>query len=303
MPAETSAQSDGAPMVVSYYPGCSLEATARDYADSVAGVAGLLGVELRELPDWNCCGATAAHSLDQGLALNLAARNLALCQGRPQPLVVPCALCFNRLKGAQAHLAQEGDQGLTRETARLGGEPARVAVRELNSFFSEDWALDKASELKRLDLGGLKPVCYYGCQGQRPPKVTGHAQPENPQGLDRLLMALGAQVRDWPYKTDCCGASHAVARPDIVHTLVGRLYLRALEAGANCLVTGCQMCQANLDLYQEQIARELGQDIYLPVFYFTELMGLALGHPQAPSWLERHLTSPLALLEACGLLA
>ncbi|MBI5521758.1 MAG: disulfide reductase [Desulfarculus sp.] len=285
---------------VGYYPGCSLEATARDYAESVAGAAQLLGVELNEVPDWNCCGATAAHSLDHRATLNLAARNLALAAKCPSPLVVPCALCFNRLKSAQAELARDTSQVIP-EIAGLGGDYGSAQVKELNSFLSEDWAVEKARRLKQRDLTGLRPVCYYGCQGQRPPAVTGHPEPENPMGLDRLLTALGASVRDWPYKTDCCGASHAVPRPDIVHTLVARLYERALAAGANCLVTGCQMCQANLDLYQQEIAREMGREVYLPVFYFTELLGLALGHPQAGRWLDRHMTSPRPLLAAAGL--
>ncbi|MBI4799650.1 MAG: heterodisulfide reductase subunit B, partial [Desulfarculus sp.] len=153
---------------VGYYPGCSLEATARDYAESVAGAAQLLGVELHEVPDWNCCGATAAHSLDHRATLNLAARNLALDAGCPSPLVVPCALCFNRLKSAQAELARDTSQVIP-EIASLGGNYGGAQVRELNSFFSEDWAVEKARRLKVRDLTGLRPVCYYGCQGQRPP--------------------------------------------------------------------------------------------------------------------------------------
>ncbi|MFH1033472.1 MAG: heterodisulfide reductase-related iron-sulfur binding cluster [Pseudomonadota bacterium] len=285
---------------VSYYPGCSLESTARDYAESVAGAAELLGVRLNEVPDWNCCGATAGHSLDHKKTLNLAARNLALAAGRPQPVVVPCALCFNRLKSAQAELAQDAAPVIP-EIAALGGDYAAAQVVELNTFFSDDWAIAQARRLKKRELTGLRPVCYYGCQGQRPPAVTGHQAAENPQGLDRLLTALGADVRDWPYKTDCCGASHSVPRPDIVFTLVGRLYERALAAGANCVVTGCQMCQANLDLYQEEIARQMGRQVYLPVLYFTELIGLALGHPQAGRWLDRHMISPRPLLASAGL--
>lgn len=284
----------------SYYPGCSLEATARDYAESVAGVAQLLAVDLHEVPDWNCCGATAGHSLDHRVTLNLAARNLALAAAGPAPLVVPCALCFNRLRSAQVELSQNA-AAVIPEIAQLGGDYAGVQVMELNSFFCGDWAIAKARALQKRELKGLRPVCYYGCQGQRPPAVTGHPAPENPMTLDRMLLALGAQVQDWPYKTDCCGASHAVPRPDIVFTLVARLYQRALEAGANCLVTGCQMCQANLDLYQEQIAQQLGREVYLPVFYFSELMGLALGHPETGRWLDRHLTNPRPLLAMVGL--
>ncbi|MFH1059152.1 MAG: CoB--CoM heterodisulfide reductase iron-sulfur subunit B family protein [Pseudomonadota bacterium] len=285
---------------VGYYPGCSLEATARDYAESIAAVAERLDIELVELPGWNCCGASAAHSLDHRAALNLGARNLALAAAGPQPVLVPCALCFNRLKSAQAEL-RAGGHGLLPAVAELGGDLLAVEVVELNSYLTGPELARRISEAVTNPLKGLKPVCYYGCQGQRPPAVTGHPRPENPRGLDDLLAGLGAAVIDWPFKTDCCGASHAVARPDLVHTLVGKLYERALARGANCIVTGCQMCQANLDLYQAEIAQELGRAVYLPVFYFTELIGLALDLPATGAWLGRHLTDPAPLLAQVGL--
>lgn len=285
---------------VGFYPGCSLEATARDYLESVRGVALLLELELREVPDWNCCGASAAHALDHRASLNLAARNLALAQELPQPMVVPCALCFNRLKAAQHELAQ--DQSLLLpEIAQMLTDPDAVEVVELNSFLSSPGMIAQAEAKAANQLSGLRPVVYYGCQGQRPPAVTGHPAPENPMGLDLLLNALGAEVIDWPFKTDCCGASHSVARPDLVHTLVGRLYERALEREANCIVTGCQMCQANLDLYQKEIAAGMGREVYLPVFYFTELIGLALGHRETATWLKRHLVSPCQLMAQSNL--
>ncbi|MCF8033355.1 MAG: CoB--CoM heterodisulfide reductase iron-sulfur subunit B family protein [Desulfarculaceae bacterium] len=285
---------------VSYYPGCSLEATARDYAESIEGVAKALDLELRELEDWNCCGATAAHSLDHRAALNLAARNLALAMEGPSPLVVPCALCYNRLASARHELMADGSL-IIDEIRSLGADYASVEVMELNEYLTTPGMMALAQHKASQDLSGLKAVCYYGCQGQRPPRVTGKTDYENPRGLDRLLAALGVEVMDWPFKTDCCGASHSVARPDLVHALVARLYDRALQQGANCIVTGCQMCQANLDMYQQQIARQMGREVYLPVLYFTEVMGLALGLDQTPRWLGRHLVSPRGLLEGAGL--
>ena len=285
---------------VSYYPGCSLESTARDYAESVSGVAEALDVKLVELEDWNCCGATAGHSLDHRISLNLGARNLALAIGRPQPLVVPCALCFNRLKTAQAELLEDPSLVIP-EIARLGTDYDQVEVVEANTFFTSPPIMEIIESRKVLDLEGLRPVCYYGCQGQRPPKVTGHPDHENPVELDRLMAKLGADVRDWPGKTDCCGASHTIARLDIVSALVGKLYNWTIEAGANCIVTGCQMCQANLDMYQKEIARDMDREVYLPVFYFTELIGLALGLKETRSWLGRHMISPKPLLAETSL--
>ncbi|SMC23517.1 heterodisulfide reductase subunit B [Desulfacinum hydrothermale DSM 13146] len=281
---------------VGYYPGCSLEGTARDYAASIQGVCEMLHVELRELDDWNCCGATAAHSLNRRLAVELPGRNLVLAEKQGlSELVVPCALCFNRLK--------------TAEKALLGPQAHRFSLSYEGSVHVVD-LLDFLARPKRIrwmkthrvrSLEGLRAVCYYGCMVNRPPKVTNAPSWENPTNMDDLLSALGVQVLDWPFKTDCCGASHSVGRPDLVTTLTGRLFSRALAQGANCIVVSCQMCQANLDMFQERVARERKEAFHLPVFYFTDLMALALGDPRAAGWARRHLVDPMPLLEALGL--
>jgi heterodisulfide reductase subunit B len=276
-------------MKVSYYPGCSLEGTASDYAASIAGVAPLLGLELAELEDWNCCGATAAHSTNHNLALALPARNLALAQKAGRDVVVPCALCFNRLKAAEKALERPGE-----------GQPGGIKIWDLLDFLTQkDWLAALSRKVVR-PLAGLRVVGYYGCLVARPPKVTDKDNWENPQNLERLISILGAKPQDWSYKTDCCGAGLAVPRPDLIDTLVSRLYDRALAAGAEAFVVSCQMCQANLDLTQTRISKKLGKDYYLPVFYFTELIGLALGHPETKKWLAGHLVDPLPLLEKIG---
>jgi len=280
---------------VSFYPGCSLDGTAKDYRDSIERVADLLDLQLQELEDWNCCGATAAHSLDERLAVNLAGRTLALAETAGKDLLVPCALCFNRLKTAAKKL--QGDQEQLYET-RFDG---KIQIFDLLDYLSRPFMLKRVRDRRRVALSGLRPVCYYGCMVNRPPKITDSEQWENPTNMDRLLTELGAEVLDWPFKTDCCGASHAIARPDLVFTLVDKLYRRALAEGANCIVVSCQMCQANLDLYQDQINRQFQRDVYLPIFYFTELIELALGAVAPGRKLDRHLVDPTALLSAVGL--
>ncbi len=282
-------------MKVSYYPGCSLEGTAADYAASIAGVTARLNLELAELEDWNCCGASAAHSISQHLALELPARNLALARQAGRDVVVPCALCFNRLKAAEK--AQKRV-----EASPSGDAGAGIKIWDLLDFLTQEDYLSLLAGQVVHPLTGLKAVGYYGCLAARPPKVTDKVNPENPQNLERLLATLRAEPLEWSYKTDCCGAGLAVARPDIIDTLVGGLYERALAAGAECFVVSCQMCQANLDLPQARIAKKSGKDFYLPVFYFTELMGLALGHPDADKWLAAHLVDPRPLLRGKGLL-
>ena len=283
-------------MKISYYPGCSLEGTAIDYAASIGGVSRLLELELAELHDWNCCGATAAHSLNHELSLALPARNLALAEQAGRDVVVPCALCFNRLKAA--------DQALRGpERGHLGVDyRGEIKIWDLLDYLTQDSLLAALAQKVVKPLKGLKAVGYYGCLAARPPAVTAKADCENPQNLERLLTVLGAEPVDWSFKTDCCGAGLAVARPDIIDTLVKRLYERAERAGAECFVVSCQMCQANLDLPQSRIARNSGRDYYLPVLYFTELMGLALGHPEVKQWLKGHLVDPMPLLRGKGLI-
>ena len=283
-------------MKVTYYPGCSLDGTAVDYAASIAAVASRLEVELAELFVWNCCGASSAHSLNHHLALHLPARNLVLAEKAGRDLVVPCALCFNRLKAAEKALLNPEEQGL--DLSYGGG----LKVWDLLDYLSQKDFLEALAAKVVLQLQGLKTVCYYGCLGARPPAVTDKPDYENPQNMARLLGVLGLCPSDWSFKTDCCGAGLAVARPDIIDTMVQRLYERALAAGAECFVVSCQMCQANLDLTQERISRKFGRDYYLPVFYFTELMALAMGLPEAPKWLAQHLVDPMPLLKMKGLI-
>ena len=271
-------------MDVTYYPGCSLEASARDYDESIRAVCGALGIQLHELPDWTCCGATSAHSLDKDLALSLPALNLSAAQQLGNSMVVPCPLCFNRLKRAQASV------------------DSSVGIFDLASFFGQTEWLDKIRSLAGVSLNAVKAVCYYGCMANRPPNVTGNREYENPCDMDNIAKALNVDVRPWSYKTDCCGASFSVSREDIVYTLVKNLYDKALEAGAECIMVSCQMCQANLDLYQQDISACFGKDYNIPVFYFTELIGLALGLEGASTWLKRHMLNPMPFLKEKGLL-
>jgi heterodisulfide reductase subunit B len=169
-------------------------------------------------------------------------------------------------------------------------------------FFCDEAILEEVKKKRVKPLSGLKVACYYGCLTVRPPKVTGIKEYENPQHMDRLMKLLGADPIPWSYKTDCCGASLVMTRTDIVRKLNDRLLSMAKEAEADCLVTGCPMCQANLDTRQEELEKETGKKYSLPILYFTELMGLALGHRDAKKWFNRHITDPIKILSAKGLM-
>jgi heterodisulfide reductase subunit B2 len=279
-------------MKVSYYPGCALHGTSLEYGESTRAVSGLLGVELLELPDWNCCGASSAHITNESLALKLAGRNLAIAEKQGMDLVVPCAACYGRFKAAEKEPAEEG------------GTAPKWNFRVLNllEFIVTSGLTEKIQALKKRSLAGLKVVCYYGCLLVRPPKVTGAKKYENPEEMDRLMELLGAESIPWSYKTDCCGGSLVLTRTDIVRRLTQKLYDKALEAGAEAIVVACPLCQSNLDSRQEEIAREAGKRYELPILYFTELIGLAIGHQDAKKWFKRHFINPHKLLTSKGLI-
>jgi heterodisulfide reductase subunit B len=169
-------------------------------------------------------------------------------------------------------------------------------------MFPSETILEDVKKKRVKPLNGLKVVCYYGCLTVRPPKLTGIRQYENPEHMDRLMEILGAEPIPWSYKTDCCGASLVMTRTDIVRKLSGKLLSMAKEAEASCLVTGCPMCQANLDTRQDELAKEVGENFDIPILYFTELMGLALGHKDVKKWLGHHITDPTKVLSAKGLI-
>ena len=283
-------------MKVSYYPGCSLHSTGLEYNESTQEVCRILDIELDELSDWNCCGAGSAHCTDEVLSIELPVRNLVKAEEAGLDLVIPCAACFNRFKVAEKHI-REGKEPVI-DTPYLGNVP----VKHLLDFLSEEENLKLIKEKIEKPLNGLKIACYYGCLITRPPKITDAKNHENPQVMDGLLSLLGAETSPWSYKTDCCGGSLMLSRPDIVAQLSGKLIQMAEEAGANCIATACPLCQANLDTKQGVISKDLEREIHFPTFYFTELLGLALGYEKADKWFRRHVVDPRDLLKSKGLL-
>ncbi len=280
---------------VSYYPGCSLHGTAKEYGESIQGVSSLLDIRLHELENWTCCGASSAHCTDEALALALPALNLAVAEKSGRELLVPCVACYHRFKVVEKE-AKEHPENLR---SSYGG---RVPIRYALDFFSEKESLEELKAKIVKPLTGLKVVCYYGCLPTRPPKLTSVKNYENPEHMDRLMEILGAEPISWSYKTDCCGASLVMTRTDIIRKLTGRLLAMALEAEADCIVTGCSMCQSNLDTRQEEIKKDGGGKYEIPVLYFTELIGLALGHKDVKKWLGRHITDPIKVLSKKGLI-
>ncbi len=280
-------------MRFSYFPGCTDHSTSIEYGMSIHTVFKTLGVELVEIDDWNCCGAAATHSMNQLLSLCLPARNISKAQAaQAGPLVIPCAGCFNMIKRTEQVL--KNDEAKRKEIEEIVGfkfDPSFELMALIDVMLNRV-GLRKIGEKVKKPLKGLKTACYYGCALVRHPKVTHLDDPENPQYMDRLMKVLGAEPVDWSYKVDCCGADLALTYGSVVQKMVGKIVSMAKESGAHCLVTSCGLCQANL---------EMRQDVGLPVFYFTELMGVAFDADTRDQWWKKHMISPKGLLESLGL--
>jgi len=261
----------------SYYPGCVLHSTAWEYDASLRAVCERLGIRLWELEDWNCCGATSAHSLNGELALLLPARNLVIAEQQGLDLLVPCAACYHRSKATAVLLAT--DPAARAKVEEVFEQPyeGRFQIRHLLEVLGEESTLQQLRERVQRPLTGLKAVSYYGCLLVRPPKVTGAANYEAPDSMDRILAVLGATPLPWSYKTDCCGVSLGITQLPIALEMSGKVLRDAKAVGAEAIIVACPLCQINLDSRQKQIEKKYQETFNLPIIYFTQLMGVAFG--------------------------
>jgi heterodisulfide reductase subunit B2 len=275
-------------MKLSFYPGCSLEGMAVDYARSIDAVFKALDIDLVEIDDWSCCGATAAHSLSEAMSVILPARNLSAAEQMGLDIVAPCANCFNRLRFSQQMIQKKVLDIPWPATGDL-------KVHDMTRFLAEPAMIEQIKKRVLKPLSGLKLVCYYGCQMVRPPRITGYTDYENPQTLDRIAAAVGAEVIDWSYKATCCGASIGIGRREIGDSLTKRLLDKARKTGAEAIVVSCPLCQSNLDMIQRD-----GLERPMPVFYFTELIRLSFSDRGNPKWFKMHFADPVPLLNKIG---
>jgi heterodisulfide reductase subunit B len=264
-------------MKYAFFPGCSLESTAWDFAQSTRAVCAALDIELEDIPDWVCCGSTPAHASNASLALALPAMNLQKARRQGLPLMTACASCYARLRTANYKIRD--DDAARQRVERITGAPydGRVEVRHVLDVLVNDLGLAAIRARVRRPLEGLRVASYYGCLLARPPEIVAFDDPDHPTCLDDLVLAAGAQSVTWPYKTECCGASLAMTESGVVSRLGHRLLSMARQAGAECIVVACPLCQMNLDLRQPDAAKAHGPLPQTPVLYFTQLLGLALG--------------------------
>lgn len=280
-------------MRYTYYPGCTIGTTAVEFGLSTDAVCEALGMELVELEDWNCCGASSAHSLDHELALRLPARNVALAQKEGLDIVAPCPACYQHVLQADRELRQH--EAWRREMESLLGftYTGKPRVRHLLEVLTGSEMLEVIRRKVTRPLTGLRVASYYGCVLVRPPEFTGWDDPEHPMRMDILMEALGAEPVPWSYKVDCCGASLSLSRSEVVVALSTRLAREAIDAGADVIACACGMCQINLDTRQNLEEK-------IPVLYFTELVGLAFGLPGVEKWWGKHMIDPRPVLGKVG---
>ena len=288
-------------MKLAYYPGCSLKGTSFEYEVSLLKILEALNIEIKEIPDWNCCGASAAHSINHNLSIALPARNLAIAEGEGyESVLAPCAACSNRLK--TAHHELKSDDILKKKITESLEMPynADMEINNMLEFLIKIVGKDKIKSMVKKPLAGLKVASYYGCLLVRPPKVMQFDDPENPVSMDELVGLTGAEAVDYSYKTECCGAINSLSKPDVVMALTGNVLYDIKKHGADLVVVACPLCHSNLDVRQREIERKYSEKIGLPVLFITELLGLSFGIYPKDLAIEGHMVAADRVLKKIG---
>lgn len=284
---------------LAYFPGCSLEKMAHSYHVSALETTRALGVELRELDDWNCCGATAYFHVDELLAFTLCARNIAMAEKEGLDLVAPCSGCYKNMYFTREHLTHDADladhinEALAEDNLRFSGTSA---IRHLIEVFVKDIGLDVVRSKVTRPLKGLKVAPYYGCQILRPRK--GKEDVEQPRFFEDLISAIGAEPVDYLLRLSCCSGALIITNRRAALSMVRNLLECAVRSKAAIIATACPLCQVNLECYQKQVNHEFGTDLNVPVVYFTQLIGLALGIPPKRLGIGSELVSVMPAIRA-----
>ncbi|ADG82803.1 CoB--CoM heterodisulfide reductase [Thermincola ferriacetica] len=286
-------------MKYAYYPGCSLHSTAKGFDMSVKAVCKALDIELWEIPDWACCGASSAHSFGHLLGLAVPAKTLVPAEKEGLDVVAPCAACWQRLiwVNHEINTSPEMREKINKAIgAELKGTSKVLTVFE--AFANQ--GMEKIAEKVKKPLKGLKVASYYGCYYVKPPKVAHVDDAENPHIMDDIVAALGAEPVDWPFKTECCGASLSFVDLETTNKMSGKVVEMAVKSGADIIVTACPVCQLNLDMQQTHINKVLGTNFNMPVAYISQLMGYAMGFSDQDLGMNKNYTAYQAALAKIG---
>jgi heterodisulfide reductase subunit B2 len=284
----------------SYYPGCSLEVSCKPYDDSVKAVFAALNIPLKEIEDWNCCGATLTIGVAENSAAYLSARNMAIAEKEGNDLEVPCSACFTALK-KQEHVLSDRKDIKEKVNANLKEEgleyKGTIKVRHVLDILVNDAEKEIKASVKK-PLKGMKVAAYYGCQIVRP--KSGLDDADNPVILDNLVSWLGAEPTAFPAKTRCCAALLMQTRPEVAQPMAAEILESAKLGGADCIVTACPLCMINLESYQKTLSSKYKKDLNIPVLYFTQLMGIAAGIPADKLGIKGNFINPDKALAKAG---
>lgn len=289
-------------MRIPYFAGCTLRDKARGFDASAREAMGVLGVELVELERWNCCGATFPLTVDNLLDLTATARVLAEARAEGEQLAVACATCYNVLKRTNLVMRDDAEK---RDKINFFVEKdyaGDLRVKHLLEVLRDEVGFEAIREAVKNPLTGLKVASYYGCMLLRPFDEIQLDDAENPQIMEALFQALGAEVIMFPHRSECCGSYLAVKSVDAAMEASYRVLASASRAGADVLATSCPLCQFNLDRWQGRMSQVYGGFRSLPVLYFTQLMGLAFGIGPDGYELDKHYVDPRPLLQNRGLI-
>lgn len=293
-------------MSYAYYPGCSLKSSAKEYNISTKAMLESIGIEANDIDDWNCCGATAGHAINHNLSLALPARNLAIAEEkRVETIIAPCSECFHNL--ATVNKVLKEDEREKRNVNKMLADAeleftGSTEVRHVLDVVAHDIGYEYLKENTKRDLSKLRIAPYYGCLVVRPPDIVNFDRLENPQTMDNIAEAMGAQVVEFAdYKTSCCGGALILPKEDVALKLIKNILIGAKKAGANCIIVPCPMCHMNLDAKQQLVEETFGVSIDIPILYFPQLVGLGLGLDPVTLGLDKNLVSPKKLLESLGI--
>jgi heterodisulfide reductase subunit B len=277
---------------LTYFPGCSAHGTSEEFDSTLKLVLKTLDVELEDIPDWNCCGATSAHVMTENFAYALPLRNLVLAEKLENTTMgIACASCYQRMKVTKVHMDEKPELAkmITDKIVEEGEYHGNVDVKSMLQFCYEDIGLEIIKSKVTHSLAGLKVACYYGCLLTRPKNITQFDSPEYPVSMDQIMETLGAKSMEFDYKTECCGASFSISNTEVVLNLSGQILEMAKECGAHAIVVACPLCQSNLDMRQPDIEKQSGKTYDIPIFYFTQLMALAFGYPKDQLKFPKHI--------------
>jgi heterodisulfide reductase subunit B len=288
-------------MQVGYYPGCSLEGSAKEFDLSIRAIFKEMGVSLQEIPDWNCCGASPAHSLNEELAIALPYWNLVKAEEAGlDKIVSPCPACYSHLKHIHEEVVKDShlaDRLQTIVGKRYGG---KTESKHLLDFIKEDIGLERLRSRVKTSLNGLRVASYYGCLTRLPGVNIDDV--ENPVMMDEVVQALGGETINFSHKTECCGASLSITRKEIALRLVNAILESAQEKGAECIAVVCPLCQSNLDTRQGDINKRYGVRFNMPVLYLSQLIGLTQNLGSKQLGLDRLVHSPAEILLKRGII-